>query len=239
VDETYIKINKHWAYLYRAVDSTGAPLDFMLSPTRAADAAERFFRQVLQAPPARTPRVITVDRNAAYPPAFEALEQERIRPETCLLRQCKYLNNIIEQDHRLVKRRVNPGLGVGAFSPAERTIQGYEALPMLRKGQLEGLAKGDVRTQNRVMNQMFGLAASRVLAQPLLTLHSVFATLPSSGQAAKRTTIQCKSQVRLTPTARQIPRSERRSRRRCSPMVRRSSAMRRSWAMAPNWRSHA
>ena len=77
-----------------------------------------------------------------------------------------------------MKRRVNPGLGVGAFSPAERTIQGYEALPMLRKGQIEGLAKGAVRTQNRVMNQMFGLAASRVLAQPLLTRHSVFATRP-------------------------------------------------------------
>jgi transposase, IS6 family len=159
VDETYIKIKKHWAYLYRAVDSTGATLDFMLSPTRDADAAERFFRQVLQAPHARTSRVITVDRNAAYPPAFEALQQERILPETCLLRPCKYLNNVIEQDHRFVKRRVNPGLGFGAFSTAERTIQGFEAMHMLRKGPIEGLAKGDVLIQNRVINQMFGLAA--------------------------------------------------------------------------------
>jgi transposase, IS6 family len=129
VDETYIKIKRQWYYLYRAVDSTGATLDFMLSPTRDAEAAERFFRQVLQASHTLTPRVITVDKNAAYPPAFEALQQERLLPETCLLRQCKYLNNIIEQDHRFVKRRVNPGLGFGAFATAQRTIQGYEAMP--------------------------------------------------------------------------------------------------------------
>jgi hypothetical protein len=122
--------------------------------------------------------LITGDKNAAYPPAFEALQQERILPETCLLRQWKYWNNVIEQDHRFVKRRVNPELRFRAFSTAERTIQGYEAMHMLRKGQIEGLAKGDVLTQNRVINQMFGLAAERVLAQPLLTLHSVFATLP-------------------------------------------------------------
>jgi IS6 family transposase len=128
VDETYIKIKRQWYYLYRAVDSTGATLDFMLSPTRDAEAAERFFRQVLQASHTLTPRVITVDKNAAYPPAFEALQQERLLPETCLLKQCKYLNNIIEQDHRLVKRRVNPGLGFGTFATAQRTIQGYEAM---------------------------------------------------------------------------------------------------------------
>ena len=159
VDETYIKIKKHWYYLYRAVDSTGATLDFMLSPTRDADAAERFFRQVLQTSHTLTPRVITVDKNAAYPPAFEALQQERVLPETCLFRQCKYLHNIIEQDHRFVKRRVNPRLGFGAFATAQRTIQGYEAMHMLRKGQIKGIAKRDVLTQNRVINQLFGLVA--------------------------------------------------------------------------------
>jgi transposase-like protein len=64
VDETYIKIKEHWYYLYRAVDSTGATLDFMLSPTRDAEAADRFFRQVLRASHTRTPCVITVDKNA-------------------------------------------------------------------------------------------------------------------------------------------------------------------------------
>jgi transposase, IS6 family len=159
VDETYIKINKQWHDLYRAVDSTGATLDFMLSASRDADAAERFFRKVLQASHVLTPRVITVDKNAAYPLAFDALQHDGTLPETCLLRQCKYLNNMVEQDHRFVKRRVNPGLGFGTFATAQRTIQGYEAMHMLRKGQLEGIATGNVRAQNRVINQMFGLAA--------------------------------------------------------------------------------
>jgi transposase-like protein len=159
VDETYIKIKKEWYDLYRAVDSTGAALDFMLSATRNADAAERFFRQVLQASHTLTPRVITVDKNAAYPPAFDSLQQEKTLPETCQLRPCKYLNNVMEQDHRFIKRRVNPGLGFGAFATAQRTIQGYEAMHMLHKGQIEGMVKGDVLAQNRVINQLFGLAA--------------------------------------------------------------------------------
>jgi IS6 family transposase len=159
VDETYIKIKKQWYYLYRAVDSTGATLDFMLSPTRDAEAAEHFFRQVLQASHTLTPRVITVEKNAAYPPAFESLQQEKTLPETCQLRQCKYLNNVVEQDHRFIKRRVNPGLGFGAFVTAQRTIQGYEAIHMLHKGQLQGVTKGDVLAQNRVINQLFGLTA--------------------------------------------------------------------------------
>jgi transposase-like protein len=69
------------------------------------------------------------------------------------------VNNVVEQDHRFVKRRVNPGLGFGAFATAQRTIQGYEAMHRLRKGQLKGVAKGHVLAQNRVINQLFGLAA--------------------------------------------------------------------------------
>jgi len=159
VDETYIKIKKQWHDLYRAVDSTGATLDFMLSVARDADAAKQFFRKVLDAGHTTLPRVITVDKNAVYPPAFEALQHDNSVPEACRLRQCKYLNNVVEQDHRLMKRRVNPGLGFSAFSTAQRTIQGYEAMHMLRKGQLDGVAKGDVLAQNRVINQLFGVAA--------------------------------------------------------------------------------
>jgi transposase, IS6 family len=159
VDETYIKIKKQWHYLYRAVDSTGATLDFMLSASRDADAAEQFFRKVLNADHTTLPRVITVDKNAAYPPAFEALQHDRILPEICQLRQCKFLNNLVEQDHRFVKRRVNPGLGFRAFATAQRTIQGYEAMHMIRKGQIEGTAKKDVLAQNRVIDRLFGLAA--------------------------------------------------------------------------------
>jgi IS6 family transposase len=78
--------------------------------------------------------------------------------ETCLLRQSKYLHNLIEQDHRFVKRRVNPGMGFGTFPTAQRTIQGYEAIHMVRKGQLPGACRGDVLAQNRVINQLVGLA---------------------------------------------------------------------------------
>jgi transposase, IS6 family len=159
MDETYVRIKKQWYYLYRAVDSTGATLDFMLSATRDADVAERFFRQVLQATHAISPRVINVDKNAAYPPAFEALQHERILPATCILRQCKYLNNMMEQDHRFIKRRVKPGLGFGSLPTAWRTLQGYEAMHMLRKGQLHEIARGNVLSQNHFTTHVFGLAA--------------------------------------------------------------------------------
>jgi transposase, IS6 family len=94
VDETDITIKQPWSYLYRAVDSTGATLDFMLSATRDADAAEQFFRKVLDAGHTTVPRVITVDQSAVYPPAFAALQRDSALPETSLLRQCKYLNNM-------------------------------------------------------------------------------------------------------------------------------------------------
>jgi transposase, IS6 family len=101
VDETYIKIKKQWYYLYRAVDSEGNTIEFMLSATRDAEAAARFFRKVLDASHTTIPRVITVDRHAAYPLAFDALQHDGTLPETCLLRQCKDLNNVVEQDHRV------------------------------------------------------------------------------------------------------------------------------------------
>jgi hypothetical protein len=115
--------------------------------------------KVLDARHATLPRVITADKNAAYPPAFEALQHDPILPEIFQLRQCKFLNNLVEQDYRLVKRRVNPGLGFRAFATAQRTIQGYEAMHMLRKGQIEGTAKRDVLAQNRVIDRLVGLAA--------------------------------------------------------------------------------
>ena len=76
------------------------------------------------------PRVITVDKNAASPPAFAALQQDGTLAETCTLRPSKSLNNVVEQDHRFLKRRVNPGLGFGSFATARRTLQGYEAMHM-------------------------------------------------------------------------------------------------------------
>ena len=111
VDETYVKVKGAWKYLYRAVDSTGQTIDFMLSAKRDARAAKRLFRKMLKAASHSSPRVINVDKNQAYPPAVEQLKEEGTLPNRTQLRRCKFLNNLIEQDHRFIKRRVNAGLG--------------------------------------------------------------------------------------------------------------------------------
>ena len=133
VDETYIKIKGVWKYLYRAVDSEGNTLDFMLSAKRDAKAAKRFLKKVLNAPHTVAPRVVTVDKNAAYPPAIDELKKDEALPKTTETRQVKYLKNIVEQDHRFIKRRVKPGLGFSSFNTARRTLKGYEAMNMIRK----------------------------------------------------------------------------------------------------------
>ncbi len=159
VDETYIPVKGEWKYLYRAVDSQGNTLDFLLTAKRDATAAERFFRKMLNATHTRTPRVINVDKNAAYPKATDVLTADELLPHTVELRQNKYLNNRIEQDHRFIKRLVNPGMGFGSFNTARRTLRGYEAINMLRKGQVQGVAKGDIRAQVEFVSQIFGIAA--------------------------------------------------------------------------------
>ena len=145
-------------YLYRAVDSQGNTLEFRLSPTRDAAAAKRFFSNTLTAPHTTTPRVITVDKNAAYPKAFKELQAEEAIPEACELRQVKYLNNIVEQDHRFIKRLVKPGMGFFSLETAWRTLQGYEAMHMLRKGQMQEVNKGDSSSQAAFIARLFGVA---------------------------------------------------------------------------------
>jgi transposase-like protein len=149
VDETYIEIKGEWKYLYRAVDSEGNTLDFLLSTKRDGKAAARFFRKVLKAKHTQTPRVITVDKSAAYPVAMDELKEDQtLRVET-ELRQIKYLNNIIEQDHRNIKRITKPMMGFQSFNTARRTLQGIEAMNMIRKGQVNGIDQGD-----RVLSQI-------------------------------------------------------------------------------------
>ncbi|GHO81980.1 IS6 family transposase [Ktedonobacter sp. SOSP1-85] len=184
VDETYIKIKKAWAYLYRAVDSEGNTLEFLLSPTRDAEAAKRFFLKALAStvrsvslaclvtkqvasPMALTditaitlaPRVINVDKNAAYPKAIADLKAAGVLPESVELRQVKYLNNLIEQDHRFIKRLTKPGMGFFSFETAERTLQGYEVMNMIRKGQIRSVGKGDILRQVTFISRLFGVAA--------------------------------------------------------------------------------
>jgi transposase-like protein len=159
VDETYVKVKGQWMYLYRAVDSTGQTLDFLLNETRSTRAAKRFFRKVLGRPKRVAPRVINVDQNAAYIGAVRDLKEAGLLPEDCERRPVKYLNNIVEQDHRFIKRRIKPGLGFGSYPTAWRTIQGYEVMHMIKKGQIEGIEKDTIQTQNQFIAGLFGLVA--------------------------------------------------------------------------------
>ena len=184
VDETYIKVKKVWMYLYRAIDSQGNTLEFLLSATRDAEAAKRFFVKALHssagsAPQARpvqeqgtqstaladltttkpAPRVINVDKNAAYPKAIAELKAAGILAEGVELRQVEYLNNLIEQDHRFIKRLVKPGMGFFSVETAGRTLQGYEVMRMIRKGQVRGVGKGDIKGQVSFIAGLFGVAA--------------------------------------------------------------------------------
>jgi transposase, IS6 family len=159
VDETYVKVKGQWMYLYRAVDSDGNTIEFMLSPTRDAVSAKRFFRKALRARHTPAPRVINVDKNPSYRKAIGKLKKKGNMLAGCELRPIKYLNNLIEQDHQFIKRRVNPGMGFWSFDSAWRTRQGYEAMHQLRKGQIQGTTRGDINSQVRFVSTAFGLAA--------------------------------------------------------------------------------
>ncbi len=99
-----------------------------------------------------------MDKNAAYPKAFAELKEEGYLPESCELRQVKYLNNLIEQDHRFIKRLTKPGMGFFSFETAQRTFQGYEAMNMRRKGQVQGVDKGDIKDQVALVAKLFEVA---------------------------------------------------------------------------------
>ncbi len=159
VDETSIKVKGEGLYQYRAVDSDGQTIAFFFSAKRDAAAAHAFFEKALGAPHSVTPRVINVDKNAAYPKAMETLKINPQLPADCELRQVKYLNNLIEQDHRFIKRRIRPGLGFFSFDTAQRTLAGYETMNMIRKGQMKGAEKGDMLAQVELINRLFGIAA--------------------------------------------------------------------------------
>ena len=159
VDETYIKVKGQERFLYRAVDSTGQTIDFLLTGKRDAAAAKRFFRRALAHAGNLTPRVINVDQNRAYPPAVEDLKQEGTIGPRCRLRQSKYLNNIVEQDHRNVKRRTWLAKGYGSVHTAWRTLRGIEAMDVIRKGRVRRVAKGDVVAQVKFISKLFGIAA--------------------------------------------------------------------------------
>jgi len=158
--ETYLRVAGQWTYLYRAVESTGATIDFLLSAKRDGAAAKRFLQKALQSPGHPRPRVINVDGNPSYPRVIAGLKKTGDLGRRCRCRPVRYLNNIVEQDHRPIKRRARASQGFRSFPCAARTIQGIEVLSMIRKGQVRWLAKGDIVGQVAFVARLLGLGAA-------------------------------------------------------------------------------
>ena len=134
-DETYIKVKGRWTYLYRAVDKQGRTVDFLLSEKRDVAAAKRFFSKAMKNNGA--PRVITLDAYAASHRAVAEMKSARVMPRRVGVRSNKYLNNVIEQDHRRIKHRIGPMLGFKRFDTAAITICGIELAAKIRKHQFK------------------------------------------------------------------------------------------------------
>jgi transposase, IS6 family len=158
VDETYVRVKGRWCYLYRAIDSTGATIDFLPSTLRDAEAAKRLFRKALSNPSHPQPRVINTDLAPIYGSAIPDIKKEGTLRSRCRHRPVQYLNNILEQDHRAIKRRVQAKQGFREFQAAGRTIQGYEAMNMILKGQIRWVSGNDVLPQIRFIKKLFDLA---------------------------------------------------------------------------------
>jgi len=159
VAETSLKVKGEWLYQYRAVASDGQTIECFFSAKRDGAAAQAFFEKALGAPHTVTPRLINVDNNAAYPKTVETLKSNHHLPPACELRQVKDLNNLVEQDHRFIKRRTRPGLAFFSFDTALRTLAGDQTMTMIRKGQINGAQKGDILAQVKLINHLFGIAA--------------------------------------------------------------------------------
>jgi IS6 family transposase len=157
VDETYVKVAGRWTYLYRAVDSAGETIEFMLSPRRDLIAAKLFLRLALSRGGPR-PRVINVDGHPAYASAIAELKKAGELGRRCCCRTAPYLNNIIEHDHRFIKKRITASLGFRSIEGACRTIDGYEAMHVIRKGQVRWVPKGDAVAQRQFIHTIFGIA---------------------------------------------------------------------------------
>lgn len=158
MDETYIKVKGKWHYLYRAVDKDGDTVDFMLSPKRDESAAKAFFTKSIGSN--GVPEKVTIDKSGANLAWLNAINFQiailalvGFSVMQIQIRQIKYLNNIVEQDHRGIKRITNPMMGFKAFHSAEATLAGIELCRMLKKAQ-------HVEAKNSpVFEQFYALAA--------------------------------------------------------------------------------
>lgn len=136
MDETYIKLNGRWIYLYRAVDSLGNTIEFLLRNHRDKAAAKAFFRKAFKNN--NHPDKINIDKSGSNISALNSANNNLPEDEKITIRQNKYLNNIMEQDHRFIKKRTKPMLGFKSFQSAKITIAGIENIRMIQKGQIAG-----------------------------------------------------------------------------------------------------
>jgi transposase-like protein len=133
MDETYVKVRGEWRYLYRAVDKEGNTVDFLLRARRNKAAAQRYFEKSIRQN--GVPETVTIDKSGANLAALHAVNAERDTP--IKIRQVKYLNNVVEQDHRAIKRITRPMLGFKDFRCARIILSGIEVMHMIRKGQMK------------------------------------------------------------------------------------------------------
>jgi putative transposase len=136
MDETYIKLNGKWIYLYRAVDSLGNTIEFLLRKHRDKVAAKAFFRKAFKNN--GLPEKVNIDKSGSNISALKSLNETLPEDGQIEIRQNKYLNNMIEQDHRFIKKRTRPMLGFKNFQSAKNTIAGIENIRMIQKGQITG-----------------------------------------------------------------------------------------------------
>src|SRR5882724_4748875 len=181
MDETYMKVKGQWRYLSRAVDKQGQTIDFLLTEHRDEEAALRFLKKAIRRP--GVPEKITIDGSAANEAAIKSYNEEH--GTAIVIRKRKYLNNIVEQDHRGVKRVTRPMLGFKAFGAAQGTLASIELMHMIRKKQMmveageEGLTAAE---------QFYSLAASSPHRQGQLPRHDLLSKIcdktPRSAQPA-------------------------------------------------------
>jgi transposase-like protein len=153
MDETYIKVRGRWVYLYRAVDKTGRTVDFFLSRNRDVNAAKAFLRRAMKK--TCKPTKITLDAYAASHRAVREMKEAGELSRRVRVRSSQYLNNLIEQDHRRVKKRMRPMLGFKRFENAAVTISGIELAEKIKKGQFK---TGRLGGRKATMPELWGSA---------------------------------------------------------------------------------
>ena len=151
MDETYIKVNGQWKYYYRAVDKDGNTIDFLLTAKRDKKAALRYLTKAIKGN--GKPSLINIDKSGSNTAAINQFNQNHNR--RIKIRQCKYLNNIVEQDHRPIKRKMRSMLGFKKFHSAQKTLAGIELVQMLKKGQMK-TKKSDGRSAAELFYSLAG-----------------------------------------------------------------------------------